>query len=69
MRSLAERTKGKGASEPVSDRTNYGHTRISARMFLDRAPHAAHLARGAVMYDAMAIRKRLLANTLGWRTY
>ena len=52
MRSLAERTKGKGAS----DRTNYGRTRISARSFLEH--HTQRISLAAVMYDARAIRKR-----------
>ena len=40
----------------------YGRTRISARSFLEY-PHVPPLglSLAAVMYDAMAVRKRLLA--------
>ena len=47
MRSPAERTKGKGAS----DRTNYGRKRISARSFLEH--HTQRVSLAAVMYDAI----------------
>ena len=40
MRSLAERTKGKG----TSDSTNYGHTRISTRSFLEHHTQCLSLA-------------------------
>ena len=52
---LAERTKGRGAK----DRTRYGSTRISTRSFY--VHHMQQLAKAAVMYDAMAIRKQVTA--------
>ena len=57
-RRLAERAKGKGAT----DRTNYGRTRISARSFEEH--HTQRISLAAVMYDAMAIRKRLLSKKI-----
>ena len=41
------------------DRTNYGLTRVSARSFEEH--HTQRISLAAVMYDAMAIRKRLLS--------
>ena len=54
-RQLAKRTKGKGAV----DRTNYGLTRRSTRSF--EMHHKQRISLAAVMADAKAIRRRLLA--------
>ena len=55
MRRLEGRAKGAGAS----DRTNYGRTRASARSYL--VHHTQRISLAAVMYDAIAIRKRMLS--------
>ena len=55
VRRLAERATGNGAV----DRTNYGRTRVSARSYEEH--HTQRISLAAVMYDAMAIRKRLLS--------
>ena len=54
MRRLEQRAKGAGAS----DRTKYGTSRCSARSYV--VHHTQHISLAAAMYDAMAIRKRLL---------
>ena len=54
-RQLAKRTKGKGAV----DRTNYGLTRRCTRSF--EVHHKQRISLAAVMADAKAIRRRLLA--------
>ena len=54
-RQLAKRTKGKGAV----DRTNYGLTRRSTRSY--EVHHKQRISLAAVMADAKAIRRRLLA--------
>ena len=55
MRRLEGRTRGAGAN----DRTKYGCTRASASSYM--AHHTQRISLAAVMYDAMAIRKRVLA--------
>ena len=52
---LAERAKGRGAT----DRTKYGSTRVSTRSFY--VHHMQQIVKAAVMYDAMAIRKQVVA--------
>eukprot|EP00964_Phaeocystis_antarctica_P009480 scaffold5135_cov63-Phaeocystis_antarctica.AAC.2 len=52
---FAKRTKGKGAV----DRTNYGLTRRSTRSF--EMHYKQRISLAAVMPDAKAIRRRLLA--------
>ena len=54
MRRLEQRAKGAGAS----DRTKYGTSRCSARSYM--VHHTQRISLAAAMYDAMAIRKRLL---------
>jgi len=54
MRRLEQRAKGAGAS----DRTKYGTSRCSARSYV--VHHTQRISLAAAMYDAMAIRKRLL---------
>ena len=51
---LEQRAKGAGAS----DRTKYGTSRCSARSYV--VHHTQRISLAAAMYDAMAIRKRLL---------
>ena len=46
---------GRGAT----DRTKYGSTRISTRSFY--VHHMQQIVKAAVMYDAMAIRKQVVA--------
>ena len=55
MRRLAERTQGRNAI----DRTRYGSLRVSTRSFY--AYHLQQISKAAVMYDARAIRKEVLA--------
>ena len=50
---LARHAKGKGAD----DRAGYGKTRASTRSFLQH--HLQQVAKAAVIYDAMAIRKQV----------
>ena len=50
---LHGRSKGKGAV----DRTRYGRTRISTKLFF--VHHTQQMAKAAVMYDARAILKRV----------
>ena len=50
---LARRSEGRGAT----DRTIYGHTRISTKSFY--VHHSQMLAKAAVLFDAKAIRKQI----------
>ena len=55
LRYLARRSTGKGAV----DRTRYGSTRISTKSFYTH--HAQMLSKAAVVYDALAINKNIVA--------
>ena len=54
IRFLARRSTGKGAT----DRTAYGVTRCSTKSFYTH--HVQQISKAAVMYDAMAILKKLM---------
>ena len=53
IRFLARRSAGRGAT----DRTAYGETRCSTKSFYTH--HVQQISKAAVMYDAMAILKKL----------